>query len=378
MADVFVSYKREDESRVAGIVEGLRRGGLCVAWDVDIPGGVKWRQTLLEHLDSASCVIVVWSETAVGPAGEFVQDEADRAKARGVLLPVRIDGVVEPLGFGQIQSVDLIDWDGAVEDPRFLGLIGAAREMIAGGLSSARRTPRRGAGVEPHLLTRLLGLVPAYVSDLLGLTSAPKRFIADQLARQKSRWQEGLLFLTFSFMLTFAIELPLVGASPLLELASDTAFVIAGTVLFGYAGYVAWRMVGATATIQQFFTVHFYVAGVLKLMMTATYVGLLGVLRAGDAALYQELTAGMAKGDMLRFLRDADRMVGEHPAWRVALLVAVGGWGAMLGWVAVTWGAYRALTGLSRPRSAVAFLLFGGLCLPVIIGLFIAASALTR
>ena len=45
--------------------------------------------------------------------------------------------------------------------------------------------------------------------------------------------------------------------------------------------------------------VHFYFAGVLKLIMTATFVVDMGVLRAGDPALYQDITAAVASGDLL-------------------------------------------------------------------------------
>ena len=378
MAEVFVAYKREDESRVAGIVKGLRHTGISVAWDNDIPGGANWRQALSEHLDSAGCVIVVWSEASAGPAGEFVQDEAGRAKARGVLLPVRIDGVEEPLGFGQTQSLDLVDWDGAADDPRFLDLIAATRETIARGVRSAPRALRRGPRPKWDLPAWPLGWISGYLSDLLGLTSGPKRFLAGRLARQESRWQEGFLFFASSFVLTIAVSLPLVGANPLRELASDTGFVIGSAVLFGYAVYVAWRLVGAKAPIRQFFTVHFYLAGVLKLMMTATYVFMLGVLRAGDPALNREVMAWVADGEMLRLLSAGDRMLAESGAWRVAIFVAAAGWGAMLAWIAVAWGAYRALTGLGRLRSALAFLLFCLLCLPAFLLVSLTATALTR
>ncbi|MGH9202506.1 MAG: hypothetical protein ACRD2A_14880, partial [Vicinamibacterales bacterium] len=39
-------------------------------------------------------------------------DEAGRALRRGALIPVRIDAVDVPLGFGQQDYTDLIDWDG--------------------------------------------------------------------------------------------------------------------------------------------------------------------------------------------------------------------------------------------------------------------------
>lgn len=39
MADVLVSYKREDRARVAPIVDGLAGAGLSIWWDKAIPGG---------------------------------------------------------------------------------------------------------------------------------------------------------------------------------------------------------------------------------------------------------------------------------------------------------------------------------------------------
>jgi hypothetical protein len=94
-------------------------------------------------LETARCVIVVWSETSVGPLGEFVQDEAGRAKARGVLVPVRIDPITEPLGFGEIQSLDLVGWRGNPDDLRFQNLIDAVRAVVTGGPRPRPKAPGR-------------------------------------------------------------------------------------------------------------------------------------------------------------------------------------------------------------------------------------------
>lgn len=133
MNDVFVSYKREDEARVAPLVEGLRSAGLSVWWDRDISCGLSWRRTITDQLEKARCVVVVWSEASVSPQGEFVHDEAGRAKSRGVILPVRIDRVTEPIGFGEIQSLDLVGWRGNHRDPRFKNLVEAVKALVAGG-----------------------------------------------------------------------------------------------------------------------------------------------------------------------------------------------------------------------------------------------------
>ncbi len=54
--------------------------------------------------NSAKCVIVVWSKRSIAPEGRFVEDEASRAMDRGVYVPVRIDKVHLPLGFGETQA----------------------------------------------------------------------------------------------------------------------------------------------------------------------------------------------------------------------------------------------------------------------------------
>lgn len=171
MTDIFISYKREDETRVAQIMEGLRRAGLSVWWDRDIAGGAAWRQSIHEQLEAARCVIVVWSEMSVGPLGEFVRDEAARAKARCVLLPVRIDRITEPLGFGEIQSLDLVDWRGNPKDLRFQNLIAAAKAVVAGGPRPRPMTPGRRARLLAAWVSGLgiAATVLGFATNLVGL-----------------------------------------------------------------------------------------------------------------------------------------------------------------------------------------------------------------
>ena len=91
VTDLFLSYKAEDRSRVAPLVQALENDGLSVWWDEHIGGGDEWRDTILRHLETARAVVVVWSRRSVGPNGQFVRDEATRALKRGVYVPVRIN-----------------------------------------------------------------------------------------------------------------------------------------------------------------------------------------------------------------------------------------------------------------------------------------------
>ena len=131
-ANVFISYKAEDRSRLAPLVSALEAEGFSVWWDAHIGGGTNWRQDIEEHLDAAKCVIVAWSKRSVAAEGEFVRDEAMRAKRRHSYLPIRIDDVEPPLGFGEVQALSLKDWHGDRSDPRYVALADAVRERITG------------------------------------------------------------------------------------------------------------------------------------------------------------------------------------------------------------------------------------------------------
>lgn len=132
MTDIFLSYKREDEARVGRLARALEQAGLRLWWDRGLPGGESWRANIQAALDGAKCVIVAWTRESTGPAGDFVRDEAGRAKARGILVPVLLERVRAPLGFGEIQAIDLSHWRGDARDPFFLDLVAAVRAKLEG------------------------------------------------------------------------------------------------------------------------------------------------------------------------------------------------------------------------------------------------------
>ena len=131
-ADVFVSYKAEDRARLRPLVAALEAEGFSVWWDAHIGGGTDWREDIQNHLDDAKCVIVAWSKRSTGPEGRFVRDEASRAMERGVYLPVKIEDVRPPLGFGETQALSLGGWKGNRKDPRFQAVADAVRSRISG------------------------------------------------------------------------------------------------------------------------------------------------------------------------------------------------------------------------------------------------------
>lgn len=137
MSDVFVSYKAEDRKRVRPLVEALEADGYSVWWDEQIGGGAAWRQAIEAELNVAKCVIVAWSKRSVGPEGTFVQDEATRAQQRRVYVPVTIDKVHVPLGFGEMQALSLTGWKGDRSDARYQAVLAAVRRIAGETLAPA-------------------------------------------------------------------------------------------------------------------------------------------------------------------------------------------------------------------------------------------------
>jgi formylglycine-generating enzyme required for sulfatase activity len=123
MADIFISYAREDIETAERLADALAAQGWSVFWDRTIPPGQSWRSYIGKALDDARCVIVLWSASSI--ESEFVLEEADDANRRKVLLPAAIEPVLPPLGFRAIQAADLIRWDGDANANAFLQFLDA-------------------------------------------------------------------------------------------------------------------------------------------------------------------------------------------------------------------------------------------------------------
>lgn len=123
MADVLISYDHNDEAGAAALAKETERLGFTVWWDRKLIGGTRWAKVILEQLNAAHAVLVIWSRHSVH--SEFVEDEARRALAAGKLIPLRTKDVEIgqiPLGFGGYQILALGDIAGIGEAIRSLGL----------------------------------------------------------------------------------------------------------------------------------------------------------------------------------------------------------------------------------------------------------------
>lgn len=112
---VFLSYSRGDIDRSRPVIALLESAGFDVWWDGRLEGGENYLATTETALETADCVVVLWSQTSV--ASHWVRDEAQRGRERGCLVPLSLDGTIAPLGFRQFQLLDIAGWSGDAAAP---------------------------------------------------------------------------------------------------------------------------------------------------------------------------------------------------------------------------------------------------------------------
>lgn len=124
MADIFLSYAREDRAFTMRLAEELAGRGWSVWCDSHMyPGQAIW-QVIQTQIDAAKCVIVLWSKASIRSTA--VQNEADEGATRNILLPVRMEDVRIPLQFRHLHTADLIgEWS-----EEKLGELAAAIERL--------------------------------------------------------------------------------------------------------------------------------------------------------------------------------------------------------------------------------------------------------
>ena len=162
MADVFMSYVSQDRTLAEQVSRGLQADGLSVWWDRDIHGGADFAAEIDRELTAARVVIVLWS--AASQASQWVRDEASQARDEKKLIPVRIDAARPPLGFRQVQTLDLQGWSGDPAASAFANLLGSIRRLLGGGTtalaaSTPASTPERASWISRNRWRAISGAV---------------------------------------------------------------------------------------------------------------------------------------------------------------------------------------------------------------------------
>lgn len=105
MASVFVSYSSLDVKLIRPFLDRLIREGFEIWWDTDILPGQDFAPIIENNLNSASCVIVLWTKNSV--LSEMVNFEARYAKQHNKLLPILVGSASIPAEFSSVSHIKL-------------------------------------------------------------------------------------------------------------------------------------------------------------------------------------------------------------------------------------------------------------------------------
>jgi hypothetical protein len=161
-AAVFVSHAAHDRRRACQIAEALQGRGFGVWLDRwRLLGGQGFRAEIERVLERCGAVLVLWSVTSV--TSDWVRAEAERGRARGVLIPVRLDDTTPPMPFGELHTLDLSGWDGV--DPGDAGL----RDVIASIAALTGRSATAPGASRPPWRLMVRALAPVFAAAVLAV-----------------------------------------------------------------------------------------------------------------------------------------------------------------------------------------------------------------
>ena len=82
MADIFVSYSRDDREQVAKLARALEGRGWSVWWDPHLQAGDQFDRLIEAEITKSRCVLVVWSRSSVN--SDWVRAEASTGLNKGL------------------------------------------------------------------------------------------------------------------------------------------------------------------------------------------------------------------------------------------------------------------------------------------------------
>ena len=128
MADIFLSYSREDQITARRYAEALKAEGFNVWWDQALDAGESFDKVTEQALKDAKAVVVLWSRRSVD--SRWVRAEATQADRFGTLVPVTIEPCNRPIMFELTHTADLSGWSGDPAAPLWRAFIEGLRRTV--------------------------------------------------------------------------------------------------------------------------------------------------------------------------------------------------------------------------------------------------------
>src|SRR5664279_1925591 len=128
LADIFLSYSRDDQATARRFAEGFEREGFSVWWDQTLNPGEAYDQVTEKALLEAKAVVVLWSKKSVD--SRWVRAEATQAGRNNTLVPVMIEPSNRPIMFELTHTADLSHWIGDSNDQAWQAYCTGVRRFV--------------------------------------------------------------------------------------------------------------------------------------------------------------------------------------------------------------------------------------------------------
>jgi len=130
MAQIFISYKREERPAAKKLATALIAKGYDVWWDVELLPGEAFFEEIEAVIKKAKVTIVLWSN--LSKQSKLVRAEASLAdnQTSNQLISTSIDGALPPFPHNNQQAVMLMDWLKDEEQGAYEQLIKAIEKHI--------------------------------------------------------------------------------------------------------------------------------------------------------------------------------------------------------------------------------------------------------
>lgn len=139
MADICIIYARADAASIPPALEAALKTEWSVWWDEHLNSG-DFRLGITEQIRACDVLIPVWSTEAT--ENRHMHDELSIARKAGVeILPVRIHAADAPMGYGALQTTEILGWAGEPERAEIVALQNRVRLTLEARRPDTR--PRR-------------------------------------------------------------------------------------------------------------------------------------------------------------------------------------------------------------------------------------------
>ncbi len=220
MADVFLSYAREDVEIASKLADLLEANGLVVWWDRRLIAGDDIDGVIEKALETAKAVVVLWSPHSV--ESRWVRSEANLAADANKLVPVKIAECKLPLSFRGLHTPSIF----------------ASRQQIQelAQMLGAKLQPDTAPARNLELSTESTG---KFLAEFKGLMLSPSSNLTDQFIRELEFGKRHPIAYWGGGLAIYALSVAgLVGLLSVdVQLANAIAVAIALVVYFAYRQY---------------------------------------------------------------------------------------------------------------------------------------------